>query len=267
MTSVISNESIPMNGAGRHHAHELAQDLETKSYYDEFSQAYERHRLPNDPVGYHALIDDLEVRLVERYGKGQSILECGCGTGLLLSRFAGFASTVSGIDLSPGMLSRARDRGLTVEEGSVTKLPFEDASFDVTCAFKVLAHVPDIGRALSEMVRVTRPGGVVLAEFYNPISFRGLVKRFGPAGKISRQTKEDAVYTRFDPPWVISKIIPANARFERAYGIRIVTPAAVALKIPGVGSLLRRAEEKLADTSLAYFGGFYVAVLRRNSIA
>jgi len=33
-----------------------------------------------------------------------------------------------------------------------------------------------------------------------------------------------------------------------------------------VGSLLRRAEEKLADTSLAYFGGFYVAVLRRNAI-
>ena len=264
MTSVISNESIPMNGACRHHAHE--QDLDTKNYYDEFSHAYERYRLPNDPVGYHALVDDLEVRLVERYGKGQSILECGCGTGLLLSRFAGFASTVSGIDLSPGMLARARDRGLTVEEGSVTKLPFEDASFDVTCSFKVLAHVPDIGRALSEMVRVTRPGGVVLAEFYNPISFRGLVKRLGPAGKISRQTKEDAVYTRFDPPWVISKIIPANARFERAYGIRILTPAAVALKIPGVGSLLRRAEEKLADTSLAYFGGFYVAVLRRNAI-
>ncbi|HWL89715.1 MAG TPA: class I SAM-dependent methyltransferase, partial [Polyangiaceae bacterium] len=118
----------------------------------------------------------------------------------------------------------------------------------------------------SEMARVTRPGGVVLAEFYNPISLRGLVKRFGPAGKISSNTRESAVYTRFDPPWVVSRIIPATARFESAYGIRIVTPAAFALKIPGVRSLLKRAEERLADSQFAYFGGFYVAVLRRNPI-
>ncbi len=272
-----SHRSTPLNGVGAHapvtaaavtagtpSTTEAGPDLDTKNYYDEFSHAYERHRLPNDPAGYHALVDDLEVKLVERYGRGKSVLECGCGTGLLLSRFAGFASTVSGIDLSPGMLARAKSRGLDVQEASVTKLPFDDATFDVTCAFKVLAHVPDIGRALAEMARVTRPGGVVLAEFYNPVSLRGMVKRFGPAGKISRSTRESAVYTRFDPPWVISRIIPPTAKFERAYGIRIVTPAAFALKIPGIGALLKRAEERLADSQLAYFGGFYVAVLRRN---
>src|SRR5205085_155292 len=130
------------------------------------------------------------------------LLEVGCGTGLLLERFGAFANA-KGIDLSPRMLDRARARGLDVREGSATKLPFDDAQFDVTVSFKVLAHVGDIGRALSEMVRVTRPGGVVLAEFYNPWSFRGLLKRLGPAGRISRFTKEDAVYTRFDAPWVI----------------------------------------------------------------
>jgi ubiquinone/menaquinone biosynthesis C-methylase UbiE len=238
---------------------------ETRAYYDEFSHAYERHRVPNEPDGYHALIDDLEVRLVERYGRGGDVLECGTGTGLLLARFAEFARSAKGIDLSPGMLARARERGLDVCEGSVTKLPFADASFDVTCSFKVLAHVPDIGLALAEMARVTRPGGVVLAEFYNPLSLRGLVKRFGPAGKISGRTKEDAVFTRFDPPWVISRIIPPTARLEGAYGVRILTPTAMAMKIPGVRSLLRAAEERLADTKLSYFAGFYVAVLRRSA--
>src|SRR6204780_4787630 len=120
----------------------------TRAYYDEFSHRYEDERRPRRPDGYHALIDDLEVDLVERYGAGGDVLECGAGTGLLLERFARFAKSARGIDLSPGMLEGARARGLDVREASVTSIPFDDASFDVTCSFKVLAHVPDIGRAL-----------------------------------------------------------------------------------------------------------------------
>ena len=235
----------------------------TRAYYDEFARGYERHRRPNDPHGYHALVDDLEIDLVRRHGTAKDVLECGCGTGLLLERIAGFARTASGIDLSPGMLEKARERGLDVREGSVTELPFPDASFDVTCSFKVLAHVPEIGAALREMVRVTRPGGVVLAEFYNPISFRGLAKRLGPAGRISDATRESAVYTRFDAPWVIPRLLPPGASVEGAFGVRIVTPAAAAMRVPGLGRVLRAAEERLAASPLAFFAGFYVAVIRR----
>lgn len=237
----------------------------TRAYYDEFSRAYEARRRPNDPSGYHALIDDLEVDVVRRYGVGREVLECGCGTGLLLERFAEFASRAEGIDLSPRMLDAARARGLTVTEGSVTRLPYPDASFDLACSFKVLAHVPEIGRALAEMARVVRPGGVVLAEFYNPLSFRGLLKRFGPAGRISKFTKEDAVYTRFDPPWVVSRITPPGCTFERAFGVRIVTPAAAAMRLPGARFVLPRLERALSGTPLAFFAGFYVAVLRKRA--
>ncbi len=236
---------------------------ETRAYYDEFSAAYERKRRPHEPDGYHALIDDLEIELVARYGRGRDVLECGCGTGLLLERFAKFARSAKGIDLSPGMLEHARARGLDVVEGSVTELPFPDASFDVVCSFKVLAHVPDIGRALAEMARVTRPGGTILAEFYNPLSFRGLAKRLGPAGKISSSTKESAVYTRLDPPWIIPRVLPPGTRFDGAYGVRIVTPVAAAMRIPGLRGVLRRAESILAETPLAFFAGFYVAVIER----
>lgn len=239
-------------------------DHETRSYYDEFSKTYEKHRRPNDAGGYHALVDDLEVELCERYGAGKDVLECGCGTGLILERIARFAKSAAGIDLSPGMLSVARSRGLDVQEGSVTELPFADASFDVACSFKVLAHVPDIGRALAEMVRVVRPGGVVLAEFYNPWSLRGLAKRMY-AGKISDRTKESAVYTRFDAPSSLPKILPPGTRLEAARGIRIVTPAAAAMKIPGVRGMLRSAERLLCDSPASVFGGFYVAVIRKGS--
>ncbi len=159
---------------------------------------YEAQRSPNRPDGYHALVDDLEVELVERYARSQDVLECGCGTGLLLERMARVAKTARGINLSPGMLARARARHLDVEEADVTSIRFADETFDVTCAFKVLAHVPEVGRALAEMARVTRPGGVVIAEFYNPIGLRGLAKWLGPAGTISARTRECDVYTRFE---------------------------------------------------------------------
>src|SRR3954471_24457885 len=83
----------------------------TRTYYDEFSKSYERHRRPNDADGYHALVDDLEIDLCARYGTGRDILECGCGTGLILERLAELARRAVGIDLSPGMLELARSRG------------------------------------------------------------------------------------------------------------------------------------------------------------
>jgi ubiquinone/menaquinone biosynthesis C-methylase UbiE len=237
-----------------------------RSYYDEFAASYEAQRRPNDPHGYHALIDDLEIAVVERYGAGKDVLECGCGTGLLLERIAGFAQRAQGIDLSPGMLEKARARGLDVREASVTDIPFPDATFDVACSFKVLAHVERIERALSEMARVTRPGGVVLAELYNPISLRGIAKRFGPARRIgSAGTREDAVYTRFDAPWSVGRIIPQGTRVEARWGVRIITPAAAAMRIPGVRAILPYLERRLAPTRAAFFAGFHVVILRKES--
>jgi ubiquinone/menaquinone biosynthesis C-methylase UbiE len=248
-----------MAAANHDHHHDAA-----RVYYDEFSSRYDAERSPNRPDGYHALIDDLEVELVERYGAGGDVLECGCGTGLILQRIGRFARSAQAIDLSPKMLELARARGLDAREGNVTAIPFAPESFDVACAFKVLAHVPQIGRALAEMARVTRPGGVVIAEFYNPASVRGLLKRFGPAGAISHRTRESAVYTRFDAPWVIPRVIPPSLRIEAVRGVRIVTPAAGAMRVPVVRDWLRKIEWRLADTWAAFFAGFYVVVLRKS---
>ncbi|MCL2447759.1 MAG: class I SAM-dependent methyltransferase [Polyangiaceae bacterium] len=236
----------------------------TRAYYDEFSERYDAERRPNRPCGYHALVDDLELELIARYGRGADVLECGAGTGLLLGRAAGFARSARGIDLSSGMLAKARARGLDVCEASVTDIPFDAGAFDVTYAFKVLPHVAAIRRALAEMARVTRPGGVVLAEFYNPLSLRGLAKRVGPAGYVSDITRESAVFTRFDPPWAIPRMLPPSLRLEGARGVRIVTPAAGFMRVPGLRRALRAIERRLADTPAAFFAGFYIAVLRKQ---
>lgn len=239
-------------------------DGATRAYYDDFATRYEAARRPNDPHGYHALLDDLEIDLVNRHGAGKAVLEAGCGTGLILERIAALAGRAEGFDLSPGMLEKARARGLSVREGSLTEIPFGDNEFDVVCSFKVLAHVPDIRKALAEMVRVTRPGGVVLAEFYNPISFRGLAKHLGPAGSISGTRKESEVYTRFDTPWEVRRLLPPNCHLEGARGVRIVTPTAHLYRVPALRRLLTAAEWRLCDTPAHYLAGFWIAVLRKH---
>jgi hypothetical protein len=128
----------------------------------------------------------------------------------------------------------------------------------------VLAHVPEIERALAEMVRVVRPGGYVLAEFYNRFSMRALLKRYGPAGRVSDTRKEDAVYTRFDSPAEVVRMLPPNARLVGSRGVRILTPSAGALRVPVLGKLLVRAEHALSDSPLRSFGGFWVAIIQKQ---
>lgn len=234
-----------------------------REYYDAFSARYEVHRGERDPGGYHALLDELEADFVKRYGAGRDVLEVGCGTGLVLERIRAFAAHARGVDLSPGMLEKARARGLDVSEASATALPFPDATFDVACSFKVLAHVPEVEVALAEMARVVRPGGHVIAELYNPYSLRGLVKRFGPAGRVAVSARESDVFTRFDSPARARGLTPPGCHFVAARGIRIVTPTALALRVPALGSLLRAAERALCDTPLGALGGFYAVAFEK----
>ncbi len=236
--------------------------MDNRAYYNEFSARYDQHR----HVGYHALIDRLETAVVEPLARGKAALEAGCGTGLILQNVQRVAARAVGVDLSPGMLSHARGRGLEVVEGSVTDLPFDDGEFDLSYSFKVLAHVEDIGRALSEMARVVRPGGHVLAEFYNPWSLRGLVKRWKPPTRIASHVDDEAVYTRYDTLDDIRGYLPRSLRLVDVRGIRVLTPVSAVHRVPVLGALLGQLEERAARTpGLRRLGGFLVTILRKES--
>jgi ubiquinone/menaquinone biosynthesis C-methylase UbiE len=235
--------------------------MDNRSYYDDFSGWYERGR----GVGYHKMLDDLELTAVERYGTGKDILEAGCGTGLLLGRTLRFAKSATGVDLSGGMLAKAKERGLSVSQGSITQLPYADESFDLVFSMKVLAHIEDIEGALQEMARVTRPGGYVLAEFYNTHSLRYLIKSLKSPTAISGSTNDEAVYTRYDGPEQIRRYLPAELAWESSRGVRIVTPLSFVHSVPGVATAFRAIESALADAPVARdFGGFLIAILRRT---
>jgi ubiquinone/menaquinone biosynthesis C-methylase UbiE len=235
--------------------------LDNRSYYDDFAHWYEKER----GHGYHRMLDDLEVDLVRRYGEDKEILEVGCGTGLILDRVARFASSASGIDLSGGMLAKAAARGLHVAQASATELPIKTASVDVAYSFKVLAHIPDITGAMREMARVVRPGGYVLAEFYNARSLRRLVKAVKPPTKVSDQTHDEHVYTRYDDASAIRSYLPPELDWVATRGIRVITPIAGVLRVPVLGAAVRWAEHRLADLPGARdHGGFLVAICQRR---
>ena len=235
--------------------------MDNRAYYDDFASWYERERhLP-----YHRMLDDLEVGLVERYARGKDVLEVGCGTGLILGRVAQFARRASGIDLSGGMLAKAATRGLHVAQASATELPIASASVDVAYSFKVLAHIPDITGALREMSRVVRPGGWVLAEFYNARSIRRLVKAVKPPTAVSETTHDEHVYTRYDDARAIRSYLPHDLEWVATRGIRVITPVAKVLEVPLLGAAVRWAEHRLADLPGARdVGGFLVACCRKR---
>lgn len=95
------------------------------------------------------------------------VLEVAVGTGRNLEHYPGDVR-VTGIDLSPQMLARARRRAEQVRpdtdlrEGDAQALPFEDDSFDTVVCTYSLCSIPDDRQAVAEMARVLRPGGSVI---------------------------------------------------------------------------------------------------------
>jgi hypothetical protein len=115
------------------------------------------------------------------------------------------------------------------------------------------------------MARVVRPGGHVIAEFYNPQSLRGLVKRLAPPGKIAQGVNEGQVFTRFDAPDVARGRAPRGCRFVDSRGVRILIPGAVAMRVPVLGTTLGLLERRLCDSPLSRFAGFWIAAYQKES--
>lgn len=93
------------------------------------------------------------------------ILDAGCGTGGALKalRKARAEWEITGLDYSPLACQLARERtGAAIVEGSITALPFPDASFDAILSVDVVCQVDDPARAIREFARCIRSGGVVL---------------------------------------------------------------------------------------------------------
>ena len=116
---------------------------------------------------------------------------------------------------------------------------------------------------MAEATRVTKAGGHLVLEFYNPLSLRYLSKKVWK-GRISRQTTEAAVYTRFDGLGALKKMLPPELDLVKVSGIRVLTPHAALHRVPVLGRILGRLEWLARDSLLRYFGGFLALHLQRR---
>ncbi|HEY9474826.1 MAG TPA: methyltransferase domain-containing protein, partial [Mycobacteriales bacterium] len=138
-------------------------------------------RPPNDPGQY----DDLARSWWEPYGPlamlgwiaqararllpvasrpGALLVDLGCGGGLLApyARELGYCHV--GVDLSASALRVAREHGVRVVRGDVTRLPFADEVADAVSAGEILEHVPDLPGTVREACRILRPGGTLVLD-------------------------------------------------------------------------------------------------------
>ncbi len=112
--------------------------------------------------------------------KGTSVLDCGCGPGTITQ---GLATAVApgkavGIDLSEAQVAIARDgalgngvKNVEFRVGDVYEIPFPDGSFNAVFSHTVLEHLKRPDDAISEMLRVLKPGGVLGARSSNVSSY------------------------------------------------------------------------------------------------
>lgn len=110
---------------------------------------------------------------------GAAVLDVGCGTGVVALTAARLGARVTGVDLTPALLERARENAALARTeidwklGDVEALPFADGSFDVVLSQfgHMFAPRPDV--ATAELLRVLRPGGTLAFSTWPPELFTG----------------------------------------------------------------------------------------------
>jgi len=143
---------------------------------DELQKQYGTAKNLNTRASLHAMFSTNKLGwsswVFQQYGlrPGLSVLELGCGSA---DMWAGRAEALRGVklllsDFSEGMLEAARESthdlpGVSYEQIDAQDIPHFDGSFDMVIANHMLYHVPDIDKALGEIARVLRPGGMFYA--------------------------------------------------------------------------------------------------------
>jgi len=131
----------------------------------------------------------LEIRWLRKkaqLGPGAIVLEIGCGRGVGAYLIKGIfqPEVLQAMDLDIEMIQRAQKylsseqrEGISFYVGDVIRLPYRDVTLDAIFAFGILHHVADWQRALAEIARVLKPGGVFFMEELYPSLYQNFITK------------------------------------------------------------------------------------------
>jgi ubiquinone/menaquinone biosynthesis C-methylase UbiE len=167
-----------------------------RAYWNEHIHDLEISAHPAGSPGFFSDLDQYHfeklhhlVRLVPFDGlKGKRVLDVGCGAGVDLVRFAKGGAEVTGVDLAESAITLARKnfeiQGLQADlrVASGESLPFPDDAFDYVFAHGVVQYTADDQKLVDECRRVLKPGGEVVFQVYNRISWLNALSKVMKVG-------------------------------------------------------------------------------------
>jgi ubiquinone/menaquinone biosynthesis C-methylase UbiE len=181
---------------------------------------------------WHARLDvDTESdapwhRLVKRYLsrhdlRGKRVLEIGCGRGGFAAWLSTRCPSLHGADFSYTAVAKASGfvRSATFEVADIQSLPHPGGTFDAAVSCETIEHVLDPARALSELARVLKPGGLLFLTTPNYLGTMGLYRAYLRLTR-RRYTEEGQPINRLLMlPWTIRLARAAGLTIERVDGI------------------------------------------------
>lgn len=170
----------------------------------------------SDVVGYRVAMQeeragalrDRVQQLLAPFSGTERALDSGCGAGALAFALSPFVGSVIGVDLSENLVAAGRKlapANCDLIVGDVTALPFEYGSFDIAGCMRVLHHAHRPELVVSELARVTRPGGRILL-----VDQLGYVDPVVSAETDRFEHARDASHTRLLPDQDIRSLLDAN---------------------------------------------------------
>ena len=149
-------------------------------------------------------------------GKGEGVLDVGCGAGTFTWLLAPLFKRVAGLDPKAARIEEAKatvkSKGIDADfrVGEAEKMPFADASFDVVVFSNSLHHIPGMDAAMAEAARVVKPGGLVYV--MEPV----------PAGTFFEATRlvNDETDIRSEAWRSLHRVAGLKAQTERLYRAR-----------------------------------------------
>ena len=139
--------------------------VEVREGYREWARTYEQ-----------TVFDEMDLRLLERlrtvdWAAHPRVLDLACGTGRIGAWLrARGAAAIDGIDITPEMLDRARDKGVyrTLALADVSRTGLPAGGYDLCVQSLADEHLADLGPLYREVARLTRPGGLFVMVGYHP---------------------------------------------------------------------------------------------------
>ena len=189
------------------------------------SDFYNDVKFPNydNMEGFGSLLDKSRrnifvQKLDDEIPIGSNILEAGCGTGQLSIALSRYARQIYGIDLSKGSLIEAKQfinsnniKSVHLFRMNIFKLFFKENTFDVIISNGVLHHTYNPKLAFSKLVRVLKPGGIIVIGLYHRYGRiiqkirQGVIKNFGDSFKFLDKRFREKISDKKKYAWFLDQ--------------------------------------------------------------